>query len=199
MQPQLSEKGTDITSSIQETTEVLAEDSQQPLLEDSQTEIPTQKEEDFESVFPGKRVILAADEPISEEELILRPLQWNFSPLRDWLQERWEDAFPKFQEFRNSLSRFAYLDATHPIPEKEVSAMEKERLDLIRRFLKKFKVDAVRIDGSYSRVMANGQAFYVNTVVSQHPRLKLTGITSQEMIFKDEYNQEYKKEISQND
>ena len=57
-QPQLSEKGTDITSSIQETTEVLAEDSQQPLLEDSQTEIPTQKEEDFESVFPGKRVMI---------------------------------------------------------------------------------------------------------------------------------------------
>ena len=70
---------------------------------------------------------------------------------------------------------------------------------MILRFLKKFKVDAVRIDGSYSRVMANGQAYYVNTVVSQRPRLKLTGITSQEMIFKDENNQEYRKEISQND
>ena len=194
----LSEKEIDTALPIQEKPEVLVEDLQQPLRETPEVEIPTE-ERNFEAIFPGKRVAIAEDEPIPEEELIYCPHQWNFAPLRDWIQEHWERAFPKLQELRDSLSQFAYLDVTQPIPEKEISAMEQERLEHIRRFLKKFKVDAVRIDGSYSRVMANGQSFYVNTVVSQRPRLKLTGITPNEMIFKDEYNQEYKKEISQND
>ena len=194
----LSKKEIDTVSPFQEKPEALAEDLQQPVPETPEVGIPTE-ERNFESIFPEKRIAIAEDEPIPEEELIFHPLEWNLALLRNWLQEHWERAFPKFQELRDSLSRFAYLDVTQPIPEKEISAMEKERLELIQRFLKKFKVDAVRIDGSYSRVMANGQAFYVNTVVSQRPRLKLTGVTSKEMIFKDEYNQEYKKEISQND
>ena len=197
--PSLSKKEVDVTSPIQEVAEVPTEDFQQPMIENTDVAASIEEKTDFESTFPERRNILAIDEPIPEEELIFQPLQWNFEPFRNWLQERWERTLPKLQELRESLSRFAYLDATQPIPEKEISALEKERLENIQRFLKKFKVDAVRIDGSYSRVMANGQAFYVNTVVSQRPRLKLTGINSQEMTFKDEYNQEYKKEISQND
>ena len=183
---------------IQENAELLAEDLQQPFTEIAEPK-PLTQERDFENVFTERAVIVSADEPIPEEKLVFQPLQWDVAPIKDWLQSHWEQAFSKFQDVRESLIKFAYFDVTQPIPEKEISALEKERLELIRRFLKKFKVDAVRIDGAYSRVMANGQAFYVNTTVSQRPRLKLTGITSQEMIFKDEYNQEYKKEISQND
>lgn len=191
-------KEVDATLPIQENSEMLAEDIQPPLQEAIDLETPIQGS-DFENALAEKHVALDFDEPIPVEELVFRPLQWDIASLKDWVQEHWGYVFPKIQEFRDSLHRFAYFDVTQPIPEREISALEKERLELIRRFLKKFKIDAVRIDGSYSRVMANGQAFYVNTVVSQRPKLKLTRITSQEMIFKDEYNQEYRKEISQND
>ena len=197
-QPALSKKEVNAALPFQEKSEILAEDFQQSFPEIADAEVPI-SEKNLENIPSEETTVLAIDEPFSEEKLVFHPLQWNFVPFRDWLQEHWESVLPKFQEFRNSLHQFAYLDVTQPIPETEISSLEKERLDLIHRFLKKFKVEAVRIDGTYSRIMANGQAFYVNTVVSQRPRLKLTGITSQEMIFKDEYNQEYRKEISQND
>lgn len=186
------------TASIMESTKILAQKDSQSAPEVLDVEIPI-PERNFHEIPFEEAVAVADDEIVPEKELTFHSLEWNIAPLRDWIEDHLLDGFPKFQEFRDSLSRFTYLDVTQPIPEKEISAAEKERLEMILRFLKKFKVDAVRIDGSYSRVMANGQAYYVNTVVSQRPRLKLTGITSQEMIFKDENNQEYRKEISQND
>lgn len=197
-QPSLSEKETHNPLPVNESPESLAEDIQQPFPEATVSETATEINE-FENIFPEKRMAVNVNDVFTEEELIIHPFQWDIAPFKDWIQEHLESTFPVLQKFRDNLRRFAYLDVTQPIPEKEISSLEKERLELIRRFLKRFKIDAVRIDGSYSRVMANGQAYYVNTVVSQKPRLKLTSITSQEMIFKDEYNQEYKKEISQND
>lgn len=196
----LPKKETDITSYIKKVQEPLAEKTQEPFQEsfDINTPIP-EAERHFEDIPFKETPTLAKDETASKDELTVHPFQWNIAPFRDWIQNHLSQALPKLQEVKNSLNRLAYLDMTQAIPEREVSSTEKERLELIRRFLKKFRVDAVRIDGSYSRIMANGQAYYVNTVVSQRPHLKLTGITSQEMIFKDEYNQEYKKEISQND
>lgn len=186
------------TASITESTKILTQEDLQSAPEVPNIEVSIPKRNFHE--IPFEEVIAVRDDaPIPEKELTFHSLGWNIAPLRDWLEGHLMDGFPKLQKFRDSLSRFTYLDVTQPIPEKEISSAEKERLEMILRFLKKFKVDAVRIDGSYSRVMANGQAYYVNTVVSQRPRLKLTGITSQEMIFKDENNQEYRKEISQND
>ena len=148
----------------------------------------------YEEVFK-----LAENAPENNGEIVMHPVQWNIRPLKNWVQEHLKNLLPEIHKIKEHLNRFAYFDVTQPIPEKEISPVEKERLELIHRFLKKFNIEAVRIDGAYSRVMANGQNYYVNTVVSQHPRLKLSGITVQEMIFKDEYNQEYRKKISQND
>lgn len=188
----------DIASPIPEVPEVLAENVQDSFVKPFEVDDST-PERNFEDVPFEEAPEVAEAGTESDVEIKIHPMQWNLEPFRDWIQERLNNVLPKLRELKNSLNQFTYLDATQPIPEKEISLAEKERLELIQRFLKKFRVDAVRIDGSYSRIMANGQAYYVNTVVSQRPRLKLTGITSQEMIFKDEYNQEYKKEISQND
>lgn len=75
---------------------------------------------------------------------------------------------------------------------------QQTHLNAIYNFLKKFRIDGVRINGPQSRIQANGYAYHVNTLVSHRPFLKLTGITNNEIIFKDEYDQEYRKEISQN-
>ena len=203
--PSLPQKEIDITSCIKKVQEPLAEKAQEPFKPqesflkpfDVNTPIP-ESERNFDNI-PFEEAPTLAEAKGPSNEITIHPTQWNLAPLKAWIQEHLNRALPKLQEVKNSLNRFAYLDINQAIPEKEVSSTEKERLELIRRFLKKFRVDAVRIDGSYSRIMANGQAYYVNTVISQRPHLKLTGITSQEMIFKDEYNQEYKKEISQND
>lgn len=135
----------------------------------------------------------------TKQELNFHPLQWDTVSVKTWIQDRLDSMFPNFQTFKDSLQHFAYLDEEPSVSGKDLSVTAKEHFELIQRFLKKFKIEAVRIDGSYSRVMANGQNYYVNTLVSQRPRLKLTHINTQEMIFEDEYNQEYRKKISQND
>lgn len=88
----------------------------------------------------------------------------------------------------NILSKISHLNAR-----------QQKHLTDIYNFLSKFRIDGIRLDGVNSRIHANGYAYHVNTFVSHHPTLKLTGITQNELIFKDENNQEYRKEISQND
>ena len=79
-----------------------------------------------------------------------------------------------------------------------INVQQKKHLTNIYNFLKKFQIDGVRLDGVNSRIHANGYAYHINTFVSNQPTLKLIGITQNELIFKDEYDQEYRKEISQN-
>lgn len=193
----ISQSSLEKESSINTRTKTGVKNVQQSLPRVVHTETPGQedlKSKQYEEVFK-----LAENESEGHEKIVMHPMQWNFRPLKNWVQEHLKNLSPEIQGIKNRLKYFAYLDIMQPIPEKAISSVEKERLELIQRFLKRFKIEAVRIDGAYSRVMANGQNYYVNTLVSQQPRLKLTGVTSQEMIFKDEYNQEYRKEISQND
>ena len=79
----------------------------------------------------------------------------------------------------------------------ELTPRQREHLRCIQDFLKRFQVECVRIDGNLSRVQANGRSYAVNTIVSQYPKLRLVGIANGEIIFRDDNNQEYRKEISQ--
>lgn len=80
-----------------------------------------------------------------------------------------------------------------------LSPYQQEHLRCINDFLKRFQIECVRIDGAQSRVQANGRSYMVNTIVSQYPRLRLSRISNGEIIFTDDNNKEYRKEISQYD
>lgn len=90
------------------------------------------------------------------------------------------------------------MPSDDPTTNTRLTLKQQAHLNAIYHFLKKFRIDGVRINGTQSRIQANGYAYHLNTLVSHRPFLKLTGITNNEIIFKDEYNQEYRKEISQN-
>ena len=77
----------------------------------------------------------------------------------------------------------------------ELTPMERDFLSRVYQTLSDFNVDGVRVDGSNSRVFVNGLAYYMNTLISKNPRIKLVGLTTQELIFNDENNQEYRKKI----
>jgi hypothetical protein len=74
----------------------------------------------------------------------------------------------------------------------------KDHLDSIYALLHQIKIYSVRIDGDASKVNLNGHVYYPHTFVSQSPKLKFVGIQQNELIFCDEYNQEFRKKISNN-
>lgn len=80
-----------------------------------------------------------------------------------------------------------------------LSRHQQDHLAKINNFLKNFRVDAVRVDGPRSRIQANGCAYTVNTTVLRQPLLKITGVVNNEIIFRDEYKQEYRKKIAYSD
>jgi hypothetical protein len=74
----------------------------------------------------------------------------------------------------------------------------KDHLDSIYTLLHQIKIYSVRIDGDASKVNLNGHVYYPHTFVSQSPKLQFVGIQQNELIFCDEYNQEFRKKISNN-
>ncbi|MDR2769785.1 MAG: hypothetical protein LBB19_04550 [Puniceicoccales bacterium] len=74
----------------------------------------------------------------------------------------------------------------------------KDHLDSIFALLHQIKIYSVRIDGDASKVNLNGHVYYPHALVSQSPKLKFIGIQQNELIFCDEYNQEFRKKISNN-
>jgi hypothetical protein len=73
-----------------------------------------------------------------------------------------------------------------------------DHLDSIYELLHQIKIYSVRIDGDASKVNLNGHVYYPHTFVSQAPKLKFVGIQQNELIFCDEYDQEFRKKISNN-
>ncbi|MDR0755771.1 MAG: hypothetical protein LBE99_02580 [Puniceicoccales bacterium] len=88
------------------------------------------------------------------------------------------------------------LAKAHPHTNEKMSS--KDHLDSIYALLHQIKIYSVRIDGDASKVNLNGHVYYPHTFVSQSPKLKFVGIQQNELIFCDEYNQEFRKKISNN-
>lgn len=88
---------------------------------------------------------------------------------------------------------------TCSVPADQMSEDELQHLDEVYSILQNLHIEGVRLDGSSSRVLANGCAYTPNCWVSRSPRLKLVDITPKELIFSDEYEQEYRKEITADD
>ncbi len=132
------------------------------------------------------------------------PISLNQS-LRIWMNKKLQDPMLKEENVARIVKDMgANLVTEMDVPlnddnDKEIALTprQKEHLRCIQDFLKRFKIECVRIDGEQSRVQANGHAYVLNTLVSQYPKLRLAGINNDEIVFRDEYNQEYRKEISQ--
>lgn len=100
--------------------------------------------------------------------------------------------FSRSQAYRNKhIKHYARMD--------QMSEEELQHLNAVYQILQDLHIECVRIDGSASRVLANGCAYSKNSWISKSPRLKLINITPKELIFNDEYEQEYRKEITAND
>lgn len=75
---------------------------------------------------------------------------------------------------------------------------QQQHLDGIYKLLSQMQIESVREEGTQSRLKANGQIYHPNAIVSMKPRLTWMGIQHNELIFYDEYKQEYRKKITQN-
>lgn len=131
-----------------------------------------------------------------ESVIIFKKIHWNLEPIKNRLVQ-FVAALPSAKTIKHYLDCFAYNNEIQMPENKVVSSNEQEHLDQIHRILKKFHIEALRISGDTSRALINGQTFYLNTLVSQNPRLKWVAVNDKEMIFKDEHNQKYCKAISQ--
>ena len=80
----------------------------------------------------------------------------------------------------------------------KLSEAQQEHLNGIHNLLNHMQIESVREEGSQSRLKANGHIYHLNTLVSMKPRLTWIGIQHNELIFYDEYKQEYRKKITQN-
>lgn len=80
----------------------------------------------------------------------------------------------------------------------KLTEAQQEHLDGIHNLLNQMQIESVREEGSQSRLKANGHIYHPNTLVSMKPRLTWMGIQHNELIFYDEYKQEYRKKITQN-
>ena len=74
---------------------------------------------------------------------------------------------------------------------------QQQHFDGIHNLLNQMQIESVREEGSQSRLKANGHIYHPNTLVSMKPRLTWMGIQHNELIFYDEYKQEYRKKITQ--
>ncbi len=75
---------------------------------------------------------------------------------------------------------------------------QQQHLEGIHKLLNHMQIESVREEGSQSRLKANGHIYHPNTLVSMKPRLTWIGVQHNELIFYDEYKQEYRKKIAQN-
>jgi hypothetical protein len=106
------------------------------------------------------------------------------------------------QGIQSNVGITSSLTSTSPLVKTNPRANEKmgskDHLDSIYALLHQIKIYSVRIDGDASKVNLNGHVYYPHTFVSQSPKLKFVGIQQNELIFYDEYNQEFRKKISNN-
>ncbi|MDR0393078.1 MAG: hypothetical protein LBH52_02495 [Puniceicoccales bacterium] len=106
------------------------------------------------------------------------------------------------QGVQSNVSIVSSLTSTSPLVKTNPHANEKvgskDHRDSIYALLHQIKIYSVRIDGDASKVNLNGHVYYPHTFVSQSPKLKFVGIQQNELIFCDEYNQEFRKKISNN-
>ena len=133
------------------------------------------------------------------ENLILQSYQKNYSlpllvssvPFQKFLFK----LRTLISSFNTELDKRVYKNEDSLLQMAELTPMERDFLSRVYQTLSDFNVDGVRVDGSNSRVFVNGLAYYMNTLISKNPRIKLVGLTTQELIFNDENNQEYRKKI----
>ena len=122
--------------------------------------------------------------------------------LKKWMNKKLQNPMLQKENITHVVNELSGVvaEANTPIKasvESELTPQQQEHLRCIRDFLKRFQIECVRIDGAKSRVQANGRSYMVNTIVSQYPQLSLAKIANGEIIFTDENNKEYRKEISQ--
>ena len=75
---------------------------------------------------------------------------------------------------------------------------QQQHLEGIHKLLNQMQIESVREEGAQSRLKANGHIYHPNALISMKPRLTWIGIQHNELIFYDEYKQEYRKKIAQN-
>lgn len=80
----------------------------------------------------------------------------------------------------------------------KLTEVQQQHLEGIHAILNQLQIESVREDGSQSRLKVNGRIYHPNALISMKPRLTWVGIQHNELIFNDEYKQEYRKKISQN-
>ncbi len=78
-------------------------------------------------------------------------------------------------------------------------SIDQAHLDSIYKILNQIKIYSVRVDRTGSRVNLNGQICYPHTLISENPKVKFMGVDKSELIFCDEYKQEFRKKIDNND
>ncbi len=135
---------------------------------------------------------------IDHQQFPIHLISKNLKPLWQLVHNEISCKHQQITQLITAVNNNLQMPSDDPTTNTHLTLKQQAHLNAIYHFLKKFRIDGVRINGTQSRIQANGYAYHVNTLVSHRPFLKLTGITNNEIIFKDEYNQEYRKEISQN-
>ena len=138
------------------------------------------------------------DQPSTKKKNVISLSQY----FKKWMNKKFQNPLLQKENITHVVNELSGVVSEADIPikasvESELNPQQQEHLRCVRDFLKRFQIECVRIDGTKSRVQANGRSYMINTIVSQYPQLRLARITNGEIIFTDKNNKEYRKEISQ--
>lgn len=166
------------------------------------------------NIEPEKKVVEPINTPIEEstavakEENKISKKHKNTISLsqcmKKWMSKKLQNPILQKENIVHVVNELssAVSESDAPIKDRNevrLTTHQQEHLRCVNDFLKRFQIECVRVDGIKSRVQANGRSYMVNTIVSQYPKLRLSMISNGEIIFTDENNKEYRKEISQYD
>ena len=149
-------------------------------------------------------VKLASPQLIHAQPLPQTPVAQNFSQYHSKLPT-FVLHLPK-DGFRFSVP-FSFFQKTSPLFSHKTlkssdiqakASKEEQHFEKVSSFLKTLRIEGLRMDGMHSRLQIDGNAYGLNTPISKDPHLQWIGLAYHELIFRDEYNQEYRKSIFPN-
>ena len=65
----------------------------------------------------------------------------------------------------------------------------------IQKIVDDFKITGLRLDGKNSKIMIDGDVYYVNSVICQKPKVKVKEMSAEKLIFSDEKGGIYERQL----
>lgn len=65
----------------------------------------------------------------------------------------------------------------------------------IQSIVDNFKITGLRLDGKNSKIMIDGDVYYINSIIQQKQKIKLVAISSHKLVFSDEKGCIYERQL----